>query len=126
VLTDPRGHASTLSFDAQGRTISQVDMVGANTYTASYSYDGVGLQASVTDRRGNRTDFTHDSRGNLTQRREAQLDPQTPRFTTLDQYDAKNNLTQLTDATGVKLTLYEGGHVRAGGARPWRALSVIS
>ena len=104
VLTDPRGHASTPSFDAQGRIISQVDVVGANTYTASYSYDGYGNRSSVTDRRGNRTDFTHDSRGNLTERREAQLDPQTPRFTTLYQYDAKNNLTQLTDATGAITT----------------------
>ncbi len=104
MLTDPRGHASTLSFDAQGRIISQVDVVGANTYTASYSYDGYGNRSSVTDRRGNRTDFTHDSRGNLTERREAQLDPQTPRFTTLYQYDAKNNLTQLTDATGAITT----------------------
>jgi hypothetical protein len=60
------------------------DPVGASTYHLYYTYDTCGNRSSVTDRNGNRSDFTYDTacKGNLLQRQEPQLNPQTPRFTT--------------------------------------------
>jgi YD repeat-containing protein len=61
VMTDPRGHDTTHTFDARQRPISVADVVGANTYTTSFTYDDCGNRSSVIDRRGNRTDYTYDT-----------------------------------------------------------------
>jgi RHS repeat-associated protein len=100
--TDPRGHDTVQTFDARSRLIEVADTVGANTYTVSSTYDDCGNRDSVTDRNGNRTDFTFDTacKGNLLEREEPQLDPYTARFTTDWSYDSKNNVTQETDAKG--------------------------
>jgi len=101
-VTDPRGHTTTMSYDSRNRPIQQDDPVGATTYHIYSTYDDCGNRSSVTDRNGNRTDFTFDTacKGNLAQRQEPQLNPQTPRFTTTWTYDTKNNPTQQTDAKG--------------------------
>lgn len=98
VLTDPRSHATTYTFDSLYRELSESDVVGANTFTLSYTYDAAGNRDSVTDRNGNRTDFTFDSRANPLTRTDPLVNQQTPRYLTQYQYDAKNNLTQITDA----------------------------
>jgi RHS repeat-associated protein len=105
-LTDPRGHITTVTYDARNRPIQQDDPVGASTYHLYYTYDNCGNRASVTDRNGNRSDFTYDTacKGNLLQRQEPQLNPQTPRFTTTWTYDTKNNPTLRTDAKGFTTT----------------------
>jgi RHS repeat-associated protein len=101
-MTDPRAHNTVTSYDSRSRLISAQDVVGANTYTASFTYDDCGDRSSSTDRNGNRTDYTYDTgcKGNLLTLQEPQLNPQTPRFTTAWTYDAKNNLTLRTDAKG--------------------------
>jgi YD repeat-containing protein len=96
-VTDPRGHPTTYAFDARMRVLSQVDAVGANTYTISYTYDVAGNRTSVTDRNGQRTDFTYDARGNVLTKTDPPPTPGAPRPATSFTYDAKNNLTQVTD-----------------------------
>ena len=105
VLTDPRLHATTYTFDARMRVLTQVDVVGANTFTLSYVYDASGNRMSVTDRNGKTTDFTYDTRGNVLTKTDPQIDPQTPRYLTQFGYDAKNNLTSVTDARNFVTTL---------------------
>ncbi len=71
--------------------IEVADTVGSNSYSLLYTYDDCGNLASATDRNGNRTDYSHDCFGNLTQREEPQLNAQTPRYTTSWTYDSRNN-----------------------------------
>ncbi|MGH2356778.1 MAG: LamG-like jellyroll fold domain-containing protein, partial [Candidatus Limnocylindria bacterium] len=101
-LTDPRGNTTTVTYDSRNRPIQQDDPVGGTTYHQYFTYDSCGNRSSVTDRGGNRSDFTFDTgcQGNLLELKEPQLNPQTPRFTTTWTYDAKNNPTQKTDAKG--------------------------
>ena len=100
-LTDPRTHVTTRSFDARNRLVGTSDTVGASTYTTAFTYDDCGNRSSATDRNGHRTDFGYDTgcKGNLLTRQEPQLSPGV-RFTTTYAYDAKNNLTTVTDAKG--------------------------
>ncbi len=105
LLTDPRGHRTTYTFDGRMRLLTQQDVVSASTFTVAYSYDAAGNRTSVTDRNGNRSDFTYDNRGNVLTKTDPQLNPATPRFLTRFSYDVKNNLTQLTDAKGFLTTL---------------------
>lgn len=105
VLTDPRLHATTYTFDARMRVLTQADVVGANTYTLSYVYDAAGNRTSVTDRNGKTTDFTYDAHANVKTKTDPQIDPQTPRYVTRFDYDTKNNLTSVTDARNFVTTL---------------------
>jgi len=105
VLTDPRLHATTYTFDSRIRVLGQSDGVGANIYSISYAYDTAGNRTAVTDRNGKTTDFTYDARGNVLTKTDPQVDPQTPRYLTQLAYDAKNNLTQVTDARGLQTTM---------------------
>lgn len=104
--TDPRLHDTIATYDSRKRVTSVQDTVGANTYTLAYTYDDCGNRSSVTDRNGNRSDFTYDTtcKGNLLELKEPQLNPETPRFTTSWTYDAKNNPTLRTDAKGFTTT----------------------
>jgi RHS repeat-associated protein len=104
VLTDPRSHATTYTFDSRFREVSESDVVGGNTYTLSYTYDAAGNRSSVTDRNGKRTDFSFDARGNVLTKTDPQIGSN-PRYLTQFQYDSKNNLTQITDARSFVSTM---------------------
>jgi RHS repeat-associated protein len=81
------------------------------TLTETYTYDGIGDRASVTDPRGNRTDFCYDvsyaggvvagSRGNLTRVIAPAPVAGANRPVTLVNYDATNNVTQTVAPKGV-------------------------
>ena len=103
-VTDPRSHTTTVTYDSRNRPIQQDDPVGGTTYHLYFTYDGCGNQQSVTDRSGNRTDFSYDCFGNLTQRVDPQINPQTPRYTTSWTYDGRNNPNLVTDARGFTTT----------------------
>lgn len=97
-VTDPRGHVTTQNFDDRWRLRTQVDVVGASTYTLEYRYEDVYQNVTaVIDRRGAQTDYTYDARGNVLTKTDPQIGVQ-PRYVTAYQYDAKNNVTQITDA----------------------------
>jgi RHS repeat-associated protein len=105
IITDPRLHVSTQTFDARNRLLSQQDTVGANTYTVSYTYDGCGNRDSATDRRGKLTTYTYDCAGNLRQVVAPSLAPPAPGYETNYDYDpANNNLLEVVDARGFVTT----------------------
>ncbi len=103
VTTDPRGHATTYSFDALSREQTEVDVVGGTTYTLTNHYDAAGNRDYVIDRNGNQTDFTYDTRGNMLTKLDP-LVPPGPRYLTQFAYDSKNNLTVVTDARNFTTT----------------------
>jgi RHS repeat-associated protein len=103
VATDPRGHATTYTFDGLSREQTEVDVVGADTFTLTNHYDAAGNRDYVIDRRGNRTDFTYDARGNMKTKLDPLIPPSTRYLTQFD-YDLKNNLTVVTDARGFTTT----------------------
>jgi RHS repeat-associated protein len=103
-VTDPRSHTTTITYDTRNRPIQQDDPVGGTTYHIYFTYDDCGNQDSVTDRNGNRTDYSYDCFGNVTQREESQINAQTPRYTTTWTYDSKNNPTEIVDQRGFVTT----------------------
>ncbi len=100
VITDPRQHQLTKTFDGRTRTLTQSETVGGVLYNAGVTYDAAGNVLSSTDRNGGRTDYTYDTRGNVLTRTDPQVNPQTPRYVTTYEYDTRNNLTMVTDAKG--------------------------
>jgi YD repeat-containing protein len=83
----------------------------AETLTESYTYDGAGNRSSVTDPRGNRTDFCYDvdyagqpiagSSGNVTRTIVPAPTPGASRPTTLARYDSHDNLVERVAPRGV-------------------------
>ena len=104
VATDPRGHATTYSFDSLSREQSEVDVVGASTFTLTNHYNAAGNRDYVIDRRGYQTDFEYDTRGNMTKKTDPLVPGEPSRYETIFAYDTKNNLTVLTDALGFTTT----------------------
>lgn len=98
MVTDARGHLTTQLFDPRWRLESQSDSVGPNNYLLQYFYEDAWENLTATiDRNGNRTDYTYDDRGNVLTKTDPQI-PSIPRYVTTYVYDAKNNVTQVTDA----------------------------
>ena len=110
VVTDPRGHSTTYTFDARAQVLTQVDVVGASTYTLAFEYDTAGNRTRVTDRQGKATDLAYDTRGNLLTKTDPSPDGIAARPITSFAYDAKNNLVQIVDALGAVTDLsYDAG-----------------
>lgn len=105
VVTDPRGHATTYTFDSRMRTQTQTDLVDTNTYVVANTYDAAGNRIKASDRNNAVTDFTYDARGNVLTKLDPRVSPQIPRYLTQYQYDTKNNLAQVTDARNFITTM---------------------
>ena len=97
VITDPKLHQTTLTFDPRARLLSQSDVVSGVARTLQYGYDDAGNRNVVIDRDGNRTDFVYDAFGNVHTKTDPQINPQTPRYVTTFTYDSRNNLTVILD-----------------------------
>jgi RHS repeat-associated protein len=110
---EPSFHPTLVdSYDGNGALLSRVTRPSsAQTVTESFTYDTQGNRTSVTDGRGNRTDFCYDvdyagnavsgSSGNLTRRIEPPPTTGANRPVTLSAYDAKNNVIQKLTPNGV-------------------------
>lgn len=105
VVTDPRSHATTYTFDSRMRVLTQSDVVGGSALTITYTYDAAGNRSSVTDRNGQTTDLTYDARGNLLTKTDPAPTVGAPRPVTTFTYDAKNNLARIDDAEGFATTI---------------------
>lgn len=57
-VTDRRGKATTYTFDPRFRVLTESISVSGTMRTVTYGYDPVGNRNAVTDRQGNRTDYT--------------------------------------------------------------------
>ncbi len=98
MVTDPRGHLTTQLFDPRWRLQSQSDTVGGTPYVLQYVYgDAFSNLTATIDRNGNETDYTYDNFGNVLTKTDPQVPP-APRYVTAYVYDARNNVTQITDA----------------------------
>lgn len=99
------------SYDSQGWLTQRVSRPSSTeTLTESYAYDAIGNRTSVTDPRGNRTDFCYDvtaaggatgSRGNLTRRIDPSPASGAARPVSLIGYDAFDNPIQTIGPRGV-------------------------
>lgn len=98
VVTDPRLHQVTKTFDGRTRTLTRSEIVGGITYSSALTYDTAGNVLSSRDRNGGVTDYTYDARGNVLTRTDPQINPQTPRYVTTFEYDTSNNVTRVIDA----------------------------
>ena len=68
-VTDPRSNTHTYTFTTQYGLVKTSALSGAPVHSvgaSSFSYDTNGFFASKTDYNGNVTNFTHDTRGDLT------------------------------------------------------------
>jgi RHS repeat-associated protein len=102
----------TDSYDANGWLVERITRPNSSDIlTQSFTYDIAANRTSVTDARGNRTDFCYDvdyagaaisgSRGNLTRIIGPPPTPGANRPVTLTSYDAKNNVVQTVAPKGV-------------------------
>jgi len=110
VVTDPRGAATTYTYDSQLRLTGVRDALG---HTTSYSYDAQGDRLSATDPNNHTWTYTYDARGNMLSKTDplgatttytydarnrplGVVDPLTHTMTY--RYDARENLLARTDA----------------------------
>ncbi|MDK2124360.1 DUF6531 domain-containing protein [Parachitinimonas caeni] len=113
---EPLSASSIYRYDLNGRRVDEFDAMAANVHT---TYDAVGNQTSVTDKRGFVTSWTYDKNNRvLTETR-----PNLPLFTiatgaysqqpvVTTEYDAAGRVTQVTDPRGFKTTSYYDGNGR--------------
>jgi len=110
---EPAFHPTLVdSYDANGWLSQRVTRpTSSDTLTQLFTYDSAGNQTSITDPRGNRTDFCFDvdyagvtiagAAANLTRRVDPAPTPGANRPVTLWQYDIANNVTQTVPPKGV-------------------------
>jgi YD repeat-containing protein len=102
----------TDSYDTNGwLTERETAPSSTETLTQSFTYDAAGNRTSVTDPRGNTTDFCYDvaydgstiagAAANLTRVIAPEPEPGADRPTSLIQYDAKNNVIETVSPKGV-------------------------
>jgi YD repeat-containing protein len=127
-ITDARGVATTYSYDAAGRVLTEVRDAGSGTrsiaglpatyanITTAYAYDAKGQQIQVTDGRGTVTKFEYDLKGQQTrvvQDYGTGLNPQGQPFlnlTTEYSYRADGKVVAMTEGVGTaaaRTTAYE-------------------
>ena len=98
-VTDPRGLATSMAYDARGNLISLVADTATLKATTRYTYTALGLPLTVTDPVGTVTQYAYDSYGNLLS---TILDAGAGRLnlTTAISYDAVGNPLTITDPRG--------------------------
>jgi RHS repeat-associated protein len=112
-ITDGNGHTvESNTYGGGGRVLAQADALGAVT---SFGYAlpstaGGGGYTTVTDARGNETDYFYDASLRMTERDAHQGNINGPLLQRVQwTYDADNNVTSMTDANGVATTYtYDG------------------
>ncbi len=84
------------TYDGAGRILTRVAAYGTGEATtlATFTYDGLGNQTSITDPNGNATSFTYDKLGRVLTATNALSGVVT------NVYDAFGNLVKVTDARG--------------------------
>ena len=97
-MIDPRGYATSFSYDAAGRKRTETDPLGRVT---TFSYDAVGNLARRVNARGQVVTYTYSANRELT----GEQYPAGRRQTYT--YDDAGNRTRIADATGVTTLAYD-------------------
>ena len=126
-VTDPLGHATTYTYNADGTLKTETDARGVgHTTTYPASYDAAGSPSTITDALGKVTTFVYDARGNVTQVTNAANEVTTVTYdgfgrpttqttphevgstrTTTTDFDLNDNIVSMTSPTGaVSTTTY--------------------
>ena len=113
-VTDPRGNAQVLEFDAAGNNTHYTRGAGTPaTSTWIYGYDAADNLISTTDPNGHVSTATWDGRGNKLTATDGL------NRTTTYTYDAFNNVTSVTDPLGVATMMtYDTRGLLTGTSRP--------
>jgi len=114
-VTDPLGHATTMTYNGQGRMTSAADTLG---HTISFGYTN-GLMSSITDPLGQTTTLVNDGAGHTVESTDPLGNSAFYDYDLLDDvdqvtdpnggvtsfsYDADRNLTGVTDGNGNRTT----------------------
>ncbi len=100
-VTDPNGHTTRASYDADGNVTATEDALGNRTESA---YDSLGNRTEYTDANGVTTTYEYDERGNLLSSSTPLLGSEPAESRTVE-YDYEDeghpgDLTELTDPNG--------------------------
>ena len=95
---DELGHVTSFTYDAANNMASQsAQLDSSTTVKTSYTYNSFGEPLTVTDPLGNTTTNAYDGNGNLLTVSSPKPDANTEPSVTHFAYDAKGQLTQITD-----------------------------
>ncbi len=98
-ITDSRGNSIRLTYDANGNTTTTTFPDG--TFTSA-TLNSEGQTMTATNRRGQTSTYAYDGSGRITTRNYS--DGSQVDFT----YDARGNMTSMTDSTGTTTWTYDG------------------
>ena len=101
-VTDPRGHATAMTYDALDRLVKTVDAIGG---VGEREYDAVGNVLASVDALGRRTEYAYDALDRLVLTTQPAADTGAARPTTAYTYDAFGNVLTEKDALG-RVTAY--------------------
>jgi RHS repeat-associated protein len=108
---DPNGNIKITGYDADGEVTSVASPAytppGGTliTPTVTYSnFDGLGNPKTITDGRGNPTNYVYDLRGRLYQQTDPTITGQSAAGVTTTTYNDTNTVASVTNPTGAKTT----------------------
>jgi RHS repeat-associated protein len=102
-VTDPDGHTSRATYDAQANLLTQTDGLGRTT---AYTYDALNDLTSIKDPLGHTTTLTYDASGNLLSKSQSVTETGQTARTTYAYGDSAHpgDVTSTTDPNGAVWT----------------------
>jgi len=98
-ITEPN-RSTAFSYDAHGNLLTKEITAGAATRSFAYTYTALGQVLTATDPRGNITGFAYDAKGDLTSITDA-----LGHVTSIPSYDANGRPLTIIDPNGVTTSL---------------------
>lgn len=100
VIRDAAGNPTTLFYDDRGNVLREIDPQGNTTFREYNDPVNPDLETRIIDRRGFITERTYDARGNVLTIEETgtESNPFEQPIVTQFTYDTKNNVTSITNA----------------------------
>ena len=103
VVTDPAGKIKTFTYNAQGALVNVIEQVGTSQYTTTYTVDGDRL-TTIQDASSNTASFTYDGRGLQLTAQDLHAPIDTTFGSSTNSYDDNGQMITLVDANGNTIT----------------------